>query len=301
MEPQHFSVIVVGAGIVGASVANQLARIGHQVLLLDQQSAAKGVTSGAFGWLNSSNGPTSGARSARAKALEVWHQPPYWDHVKWCGALRDSAVDGARPYTDTDSLNPVSLNISDPVWQSDEDGMVDPVRVVAALLTHQNIALRTDVTVSAVHADRVQTDQGQLTADFVVVAAGLGSLALLPDFALWPGPATLAEFGFCPPVLGQIIQGWGVELRQRVDGTLVGVFAGAISADEIQAATERVLGVAVPTPVLRQWDRPMTKDAVPICGQQANGVYAAVGHPGVIMAPWIGQMIAAQIGPPVDL
>lgn len=288
-----YSVVVIGAGILGASVAWHLAQAGHRVLVLDQGAPARGVTAGAFGWLNSANGGDSAARAARAKGLILWHQPPFDKHVTWGGALRDVALAGARRFT-----GPTGLSVSGPVWETPEDGTADPVAVALALLGAPGITLRENIAVTRVGARRVWTDQGEIPAQAVVVAAGLGSLALLPDLALWPGPVQLADFGVCPPLLDRIVQGWGAELRQRRDGHLIGVAGADAHPDEVRQRASAVLGRPLPRPVLTRWDRPMTRDAAPIAGRQPSGVFAAVGHPGVIMAPLIGQRIATAIGPP---
>jgi glycine/D-amino acid oxidase-like deaminating enzyme len=47
-------VIVVGAGVLGVSVARQLAAGGEDVLLLDQSGVGTGTTATTFAWTNSS-------------------------------------------------------------------------------------------------------------------------------------------------------------------------------------------------------------------------------------------------------
>ncbi|MGV9451565.1 NAD(P)/FAD-dependent oxidoreductase [Streptomyces sp. NPDC003635] len=50
-------VIVVGAGVLGVSVARQLAVSGEEVLLVDQWGAGSGTTATTFAWTNSSRKP----------------------------------------------------------------------------------------------------------------------------------------------------------------------------------------------------------------------------------------------------
>lgn len=295
-DAQAISVVVVGAGIVGASVAWHLAGSGHRVLVLERGAPASGVTAGAFGWLNSANGGDETARAARAEALALWHQPPFDEHVTWCGALRDVALAGAQRFA-----GEAGVSVSGPVWETPEDGTADPVAVALALLDAPGITLRSGVAVTKVAAQQVWAGDKVIPAQAVVVAAGLGSLTLLPELAIWPGPVALVDFGVCPPMLERIVQGWGVELRQRCDGTLIGVAGVDADAREVQAKAQALLARALPRPLLRRWDRPMSQDAAPVVGRQPSGVFAAVGHPGVIMAPLIGRRIADAVGAPQGL
>ncbi|WP_326585070.1 FAD-binding oxidoreductase [Streptomyces sp. NBC_00481] len=50
-------VIIIGAGVLGVSVARQLALVGENVLLLDQRGAGRGTTATTFAWTNSSRKP----------------------------------------------------------------------------------------------------------------------------------------------------------------------------------------------------------------------------------------------------
>jgi len=49
-------IIVVGVGIVGASIAYHLARAGAAVTVLEQNCPASGVTGKSFAWINLSQG-----------------------------------------------------------------------------------------------------------------------------------------------------------------------------------------------------------------------------------------------------
>ncbi|MGW2047738.1 NAD(P)/FAD-dependent oxidoreductase [Streptomyces sp. NPDC001858] len=50
-------VIIIGAGVLGVSVARQLALVGEDVLLLDRSGAGAGTSATTFAWINSSRKP----------------------------------------------------------------------------------------------------------------------------------------------------------------------------------------------------------------------------------------------------
>ncbi|MEM7319649.1 MAG: FAD-dependent oxidoreductase [Pseudomonadota bacterium] len=281
-------VIIVGAGIIGASIAWHLAEAGYPVLVLESSDPGLGVTSGAIGWLNSANGPDPAARKRRAEALTHWKREPFCDFVAWCGALRDQPVPGSKRCEP-----PSGLDLAGPVWTSPQDGMIDPVVVTRSLLERPEIEIR-QTLVTTVGAHWAQTER-RLTAHAVVVAAGLGSLDLLPELPIRSGPVLSLSFGKQSACLTQIVHGWGVELYQRSTAELVGVAELGSDPLRIRRAAEKVLGTSLPTPRVQRWDRPMTEDAMPVLCCRPEGVFVAVGHPGLILAPMIGQKMARLI------
>lgn len=53
------SVVIVGAGVIGASIAHRLARAGHPVLVLDASEPGSAVTSASFAWIGLSKSDAS--------------------------------------------------------------------------------------------------------------------------------------------------------------------------------------------------------------------------------------------------
>ena len=87
--PPGTDVVVVGAGIVGASVAYHAARAGASVLLIDRSRPGSGVTGDSFAWVR---GPTArdGSTPLRRTALEDWarlERDVPGVVVRWCGSL----------------------------------------------------------------------------------------------------------------------------------------------------------------------------------------------------------------------
>ncbi|MDX3451630.1 FAD-binding oxidoreductase [Streptomyces sp. ME02-8801-2C] len=73
-------VIIVGAGVLGVSVARQLAVAGQDVLLLDQKGAGTGTTATTFAWTNSSRKPDPDYHRLNLAGME--------EHARLAGQLR---------------------------------------------------------------------------------------------------------------------------------------------------------------------------------------------------------------------
>jgi glycine/D-amino acid oxidase-like deaminating enzyme len=73
-------VIIVGAGVLGVSVARQLAVAGKDVLLLDQRGAGTGTTATTFAWTNSSRKPDPDYHRLNLAGME--------EHARLAGQLR---------------------------------------------------------------------------------------------------------------------------------------------------------------------------------------------------------------------
>ncbi|MFH8800995.1 NAD(P)/FAD-dependent oxidoreductase [Streptomyces sp. NPDC017936] len=73
-------VIVIGAGVLGVSVARQLALAGEDVLLLDQWGAGAGTTATTFAWTNSSRKPDADYHRLNLAGME--------EHARLAGHLR---------------------------------------------------------------------------------------------------------------------------------------------------------------------------------------------------------------------
>src|SRR6267142_2358050 len=83
--------IVVGAGIVGASIAYHLARGGAPVILIDKGQPASAVTRKAFAWINVSHGVPKPYAELRQLAIQEYRRLEqelgHALRVDWCGAL----------------------------------------------------------------------------------------------------------------------------------------------------------------------------------------------------------------------
>ena len=84
------NVVVVGAGIVGASVAYHLSCQGVQVTIVEAGHVASGVTSTSFAWINSACSDADPVAALRAAAVSDYRrleaQLPDL-HIQWTGSL----------------------------------------------------------------------------------------------------------------------------------------------------------------------------------------------------------------------
>lgn len=195
--------VVVGAGIIGASITYHLARQGASVILIDQALPARGVTGNSFGWFSCTGGDwPGGAESLRSSVLADYHRlenevPGL--HVRWSGSLvwADTSVrlsDGTKLVDgqqrvgrdEIASLEPNLQKLPEQAIYTPTDGGIDPVAATEAL-----------VQVAQVHGTKVVLDSGIATlkladghvkgvlvgsefypADTVIVAAAAGARAL---------------------------------------------------------------------------------------------------------------------------
>jgi glycine/D-amino acid oxidase-like deaminating enzyme len=144
--PVNRDLVVVGAGIVGASVAYHAARAGAAVTLVDAGRPGAGVTADSFAWIGAVGVRTGSAAGLRATATDEYRRleadlpglPVTWSgSLSW--AVGDSApnagpgqeiVDEARVAT----LEPTLRQPSKWAVWAPSDGAVDPVGVTERLV-----------------------------------------------------------------------------------------------------------------------------------------------------------------------
>ncbi|QEU96891.1 NAD(P)/FAD-dependent oxidoreductase [Streptomyces kanamyceticus] len=245
-------VVVVGAGIVGSSVAYHLARRGVPVTLLEQgTTAAAGVTGDSFAWIGGSVGDwPGGAHDLREYVLADYRRleaelPQVT--IRWTGSLSwaaDTPPAGARLWpgqsrigrSDIAALEP---NLRDPPGQAVHtpgDAGVDPRALTHALVSaaeaHGATVLRETAVTSLRLVDGrvggVVTSTGVHAATTVVLAAGTNIpalceplAALAADLPIAASPATLVRVSAPPGLVKTIVDAPGLEVREIRDGELL--------------------------------------------------------------------------------
>ncbi|MEV6756928.1 FAD-dependent oxidoreductase [Streptomyces sp. NPDC051214] len=265
------AVVVVGAGIVGSSVAYHLARRGVPVTLLEQGPApAAGVTGNSFAWIRGAGGHwPGGARDLREYVLadyrrleEELTQLPDLPHVavrrtgslSWGDPPDEESRLGPGQFRigrdDIEVLEPNLLHPPDRAIHTPSDAGVDPAALthalVAAAITRGATVLHdtavTSLQVTNGRVEGVLSATGLHTAETVILTAGINVPKLckpLPaDLPIAASPATLARVTAPPGMVKTIVARTDFEVREVRDGELLMVLPhgeGAATVSE-QAA-----------------------------------------------------------------
>jgi glycine/D-amino acid oxidase-like deaminating enzyme len=278
-------VAVVGAGIVGASVAYELARRGAEVTLLERAHAAAGATGNSFAWINASFDklPAPYFRLSWFATLawarlenELAGQLP----IQWGGSLawladEESARGLERALHQHQAwgyparrIDAEEFRVLEPHVQpgaqgaavySEHEASLDPVAATAVLLaaaekSGARILAPAEVTGFELRGGRLvalATTRGELPVDVAVLAAGVDTprLAALAGLhvPLEDSPGVLAHTSPAPRRLGRVVLGPEIHLKQKLDGSVViGEHGnGFRSSDASREHGERLLREAI--------------------------------------------------------
>jgi glycine/D-amino acid oxidase-like deaminating enzyme len=247
-------IVVVGAGIVGASIAYHLARRGAAVTLVEQNCPASGVTGKAFAWINVSHGVAAENLKLRAQAIADWRrlQSELGDtlRIDWNGALtwsddprtsetlvRNHAARGFDirlvERREIETLEPSLLDVPDCAAFAADEGALDPVATTDALVRAAQqrgatLRLMTPVVALPTVGTRVAgigTTNETIAADIVVLAAGIATPSLCETLGLAVpvdvSPALLLRFRAPAGLLRRIVSSPQFEIRQPTAGGML--------------------------------------------------------------------------------
>ncbi|HEV2888393.1 MAG TPA: FAD-binding oxidoreductase [Jatrophihabitans sp.] len=329
-------VVVVGAGIVGAAVAYELARAGAAVTLVDKSLPASGATGDSFAWIGGPAGTDvpDGSWPLRSGALQAYRrlerQLPEV-RVRWTGSLswtdqeltEDRDVGPDEHLLDAAQAGRLEPNLTVPPARSlyrDSDGAVDPVAVTGALVRAARahgarLMVGSAVTALCAQDGRVrgaQTSDGFVAADTVVVTAGVDAPMLCAplgvNLPIAPSPALLLRFTAAPGLVRTLVANPHLEVRQAADGQLLvaAAYHDELDQDDLGRTAHEMLSRLTATFAgasdiglvsVRLAVRPMPADGLPVIGALPglSGVYLAVMHSGVTLAPVAARFIAAEV------
>jgi glycine/D-amino acid oxidase-like deaminating enzyme len=170
------------------------------------------------------------------------------------------------------------------------------------------------LSVSSGRITGVATDHGPIAADQVVIAAGTGAPRLLAPLGLTMSmlsqPGQLLRTNPVDLPLRHILASPDQELRQEDDGSLLAPMAAAHQSSsgdtadheaQTHATLKRIsnmLGLSgLKARTVVQANRPVPGDGLPVLGPvpQVAGLWLAVLHSGVTLAPIVAQSLGSEI------
>jgi len=194
-------VVVVGAGIIGASVAYALSGRGAEVIVIDGGKAA--ASDASFGWINASFYHDVAHHNLRAASMEAYdelmQQLPELP-IRKCGALWwEEQGDGlAKMKANLDGLSypvehcsgvqaremePALASLPQDVLRFPSESAAEVGHVAQMMLRASGVQVLRGVPITGLVGEEtirgVATDMGEITADRVVIAAGNGAPDIL--------------------------------------------------------------------------------------------------------------------------
>ncbi|WP_337268207.1 NAD(P)/FAD-dependent oxidoreductase [Oryzifoliimicrobium ureilyticus] len=265
-------VVVVGGGIIGASVAWHLVNKGAEVVLISEIEGGV-ATPASFAWINASWGNPEFYFRFRQRSMRMWHDiaaalPGL--PVQWCGGLcwdlppteleayrvQHSAWGYGIKMLDAPAISvrePALADIPEQALLVEEEGALEPVsatRMLMADAASRGARLMTGTVSGFIQAggriSGLVTSEGLLEADHIVLAAGAGSAALAAtvgiDLPLKTPPGLIVHSRPSPKILTGLVMADKLHMRQTAEGRIIAGanFGGADPGDDADAAAQQL-------------------------------------------------------------
>ncbi|MFE3576369.1 NAD(P)/FAD-dependent oxidoreductase [Lysinibacillus sp. NPDC059133] len=324
-------VIIVGAGIVGASIAYNLSKENQDVTLVESHSKAGcGVTANSFAWINPSGRVPDNFQHLYDGSLAEYHvlekEIPELK-VDWNGALSwGNLVNINKSYVEkitrqqVSELEPHLKEYPDEALYAFKEGAVDPnfltnLLVKKAQENGVNILFDTKVTQFKKEDAKVvgiHTSKGYIESDVIILATGTSLPELCKplglDVPVESSPSIIIRMKSPKKLIHTLISNSRFEARQLSDTTLIAAEDylddhGENGPGEVGKRAFETLrndlneGEHLVLNSILVGLRPMPKDGYPIVGfhDQIKGLYIAVMHSAITLSPIISKLIAKEI------
>lgn len=265
------NVVVVGAGIIGASIAWHLARQGAAVTVVAEKSGGV-ATPASFAWINASWGNPEFYFRFRRYAMEGWQRlakelPDIG--VNWCGSICwDMSLEDMETYTmqygrwgygirringnDVAAQEPHLSQVPEIALRIAEEGVVEPVAAAQRMLAGaqaRGARLLYGANAGALLQEGnritgVATTFGAMQADHVVLAAGAGAAALAKTagvtLPIETPPGLIVHSKPTEKRLNGLVLAPELHMRQTAEGRIIAGadFGGRDPGEDPQAAAD---------------------------------------------------------------
>lgn len=269
-------IVIVGSGIIGASIAWNLARAGARPIVIEAGQAGGLATRSSWAWINASWGNPEPYFRLRHRSMALWRElerevPAIT--VAWGGGLIwDMPPDELDAYARQHSawgygvtrvdraaaqrIEPQLVFHPEQAVHVAEEGAVEPLTATLALLAAAKNLGAEVMTQRQVHAlvERagkvvgVQTEGSFIEADEVVLAAGVGTTALAAPLGvripLNAPPGLLVVSKPSSRLLNGLVMAPEMHLRQTADGRIIAGddFGGSDPGQDAAAAAQALFG-----------------------------------------------------------
>jgi glycine/D-amino acid oxidase-like deaminating enzyme len=302
-------VLIVGAGIIGASLAWHLSRDGAQATVITANPPGGLATANSWAWINASWGNPESYFRFRSESMERWkrlaQEVPQLG-LNRCGSLTYDLDEAAlRRFVSEHAAwgYPIRLVEQAEIGRlepglrtppelsafAEAEAVVEPVLATHALLADAGVrVLASEVHGICVHSGRVtgvMTGEGPIAADEVIIAAGAQSARLMATAGVvidlqTPG-GVLVHTEILPPVLSRLVVSPRIHMRQTAEGRIVGGtdFGGSPMeagpdriADEMMTMIRQMVSGAEKVEMQRYsiGYRPTPADGFPIIGRPSG-------------------------------
>jgi glycine/D-amino acid oxidase-like deaminating enzyme len=316
-------VVIVGAGIVGAACAYELAQAGATVELLDPNIPGSGATAAGMGHLVDLDDDLS------RYSVSLWHalaphlpkQAEFWN----CGTLwiaaNDAEMEEARCKPGVELLDAKQLYEAEPHLRP---GLAGGAVAKGDAVVYAPVATRWLLEqAKAKITRRAVTTLDAIQAGAVICATGAMTAKLLPGLPIRPRKGHLAitdrypglvrhqlvELGYMTSAQGESNESVAFNVQPRPTGQLLigssrqyNVETTEIDPpilDRMLTRAFELLPILSDCNVIRTWTgfRASTPDKLPLIGHLRGNIYLATGHEGLGVTTSLGtaKILAAEI------
>lgn len=261
-------IVIIGAGLIGATLAFQLSRLGRAVTVVDTGLPAGQASGRSFGWINASYALSDAhfalrfagmaAHDRLARALPGHHRTSgclWWEEEGAAfSATAQKLQSAGYPLQHLDrkgilAREPALRHPPEQALFFPTEAWVDAAALTRALLAASGARVLTGLAAQIATAeDRVigvATPLGLIPADQVVIAAGLGAPALLAplgvNLPMLHRPGLLLRTAPVARRLAHILATPEQEIRQEDDGRLLAPAAAAHQSDDGMAMGDPIV------------------------------------------------------------